>query len=170
MTTDVLVLLEHGDDGALRPAVRELLTVARAIGPVGAVWVAPTDPDEAVRLRAIELVCRHEQGVALLGELTNFLGGEARAVDPGIGDDRVDCGAKGGLGGIVAGDHVRLARHVHLDRGGIGADPVSQRLEPVCPTCGQCHLRARGGKEPPEALTKTRRRAGDQRGATRKLE
>lgn len=48
MTTDVLVLLEHGDDGALRPSVRELLTLARSIGPVGAVWVGPTDPAEAV--------------------------------------------------------------------------------------------------------------------------
>ncbi|MCV2394058.1 electron transfer flavoprotein subunit alpha/FixB family protein [Actinotalea sp. M2MS4P-6] len=44
MTTDVLVLLEHADDGALRPSVPELLTLGRTIGTVGAVWVAAADP------------------------------------------------------------------------------------------------------------------------------
>jgi HEAT repeat protein len=39
------------------------------------------DVDQGVRLRAIELVCRHEQGVSLLGELTNVLGGEARTAE-----------------------------------------------------------------------------------------
>ncbi|NTW42734.1 MAG: electron transfer flavoprotein subunit alpha/FixB family protein, partial [Cellulomonadaceae bacterium] len=35
----VLVLLDHTDAGALRPAVLELLTLARTFGPVHGVWV-----------------------------------------------------------------------------------------------------------------------------------
>lgn len=36
---DVLVLIDHADDGTLRPQVRELLTLGRAIGTVHGVWV-----------------------------------------------------------------------------------------------------------------------------------
>ncbi|HWS58121.1 MAG TPA: electron transfer flavoprotein subunit alpha/FixB family protein [Actinotalea sp.] len=38
-TAPVLVLLDHTDAGALRPAVLELLSLGRGIGPVHAVWV-----------------------------------------------------------------------------------------------------------------------------------
>jgi len=38
-TAPVLVLLDHTDAGVLRPAVLELLTLGRALGPVHGVWV-----------------------------------------------------------------------------------------------------------------------------------
>ena len=40
MSADVLVLLDHGGDGVLRAPARELLTLARELGPPAAVWLA----------------------------------------------------------------------------------------------------------------------------------
>ena len=45
MTTGpVLVLIDHTDDGAVRPAVRELLALATRFGAVHGVWVDPAAP------------------------------------------------------------------------------------------------------------------------------
>ncbi len=45
MTTGpVLVLIDHADDGVVRPAVRELLALAARLGPVHAAWVDATPP------------------------------------------------------------------------------------------------------------------------------
>jgi len=46
MTTEpVLVLIDHSDDGTVRPAVRELLALAGRFGAVHGVWVDPAGPD-----------------------------------------------------------------------------------------------------------------------------
>ena len=46
-TAPVLVLIDHSDDGTVRPAVRELLALAGRLGAVHGVWVDPTGPDAA---------------------------------------------------------------------------------------------------------------------------
>ncbi|WP_372595075.1 electron transfer flavoprotein subunit alpha/FixB family protein [Actinotalea sp.] len=43
-TAPVLVLIDHTDDGAVRPAVRELLALAARFGSVHGVWVDPVAP------------------------------------------------------------------------------------------------------------------------------
>jgi len=43
----VLVLLDHAADGTLRPAVLELLTVARTLGETHGVWLGDGTPDAA---------------------------------------------------------------------------------------------------------------------------
>ncbi len=48
-TAEVLVLLDHTDDGALRPQARELLTLARTLGTAHGVWVTSgSDPSPEV--------------------------------------------------------------------------------------------------------------------------
>jgi electron transfer flavoprotein alpha subunit len=44
----VLVLLEHSDDGTLRPVVHELLTLGRRLGSVHGVWVGTQPPSADV--------------------------------------------------------------------------------------------------------------------------
>lgn len=44
-TGPVLVLIDHTDGGAVRPAVRELLALATRFGPAHGVWVDATAPD-----------------------------------------------------------------------------------------------------------------------------
>lgn len=48
MTSPVLVVLDHTDDGVLRPAVAELVTLGREVGPVHGVWVGAAGPSEQV--------------------------------------------------------------------------------------------------------------------------
>lgn len=58
MSQTVLVLLDHDDEGALRPQARELLTAARAIASMGepaevaGVWVAAEPPSDAALAEA----------------------------------------------------------------------------------------------------------------------
>lgn len=57
LTGPVLVLLDHASSGALRTTVLELLTIARGLGTVHGVWVAPAGspaaagPDDATLAR-----------------------------------------------------------------------------------------------------------------------
>lgn len=54
---DVLVLIDHADDGALRPQVGELLALGRAIGTVHGVWVTASGAQPPAA--ALEEVGRH---------------------------------------------------------------------------------------------------------------
>lgn len=62
----VLVLIDHTDDGTPRPAVAELLTLGRGLGPVHAVWLG-TDVPAAVLETAARFGADRVHAVAAAG-------------------------------------------------------------------------------------------------------
>ncbi|MCU1431660.1 MAG: electron transfer flavoprotein subunit alpha/FixB family protein [Actinotalea sp.] len=65
LTGPVLVLLEHSPEGAVRPAVLELLTIARGLGTVQGVWAGDVPVDaELDRLGSFGVATVHQVDVA----------------------------------------------------------------------------------------------------------
>lgn len=120
----VLVLADHGADGALRPAVLELLTIARGLGQVHAVWLGPGAPDgEAARLGAfgVQMIHTVDAGAADL-RLTTVVAEVVAAIATELGASAVLLSSSFENKEVAARVGVRTGAGVVVDASGVTLD------------------------------------------------